>query len=90
MEKMGPVKRVRVYGKVAVPLILGAMVKSQQLEVVLQSKAFTGDSERTYLHESILEPVDWAVIVFFALLFLLAVVSYFWLDVGKFAWIIFQ
>ena len=55
-----------------------------------QSKAFTGDSERTYLHESILEPVDWAVIVFFALLFLLAVVSYFWLDVGKFAWIIFQ
>ncbi len=35
LEKMGPAKRVTVYAKVAVPLILGAMVKSQQLEVVL-------------------------------------------------------
>lgn len=89
LEKMGPVKRVRVYGKVAVPLILGAMVKSQQLEVVLQSKAFTGSSERTYLHESVLQRADWAVITLFLLLFVLATVLYFWLGVGKFAWLVF-
>jgi energy-coupling factor transport system permease protein len=89
VEDMGPLKRVRVYGKVAVPLILGAMVRSQQLEVVLQSKAFTGDSERTYLHESVLGQADWAVIVLFGVLFLAAAVLYFWLDVGKFAWLIF-
>jgi len=89
MEKMGPVKRVRVYGKVAVPLILGAMVKSQQLEVVLQSKAFTGSSDRTYLHESILRGADYAVIAVFGLLFILAVVFYLWQGVGKFAWLIF-
>jgi energy-coupling factor transport system permease protein len=89
MENMGPLKRVRVYGKVAVPLILGAMVKSQQLEVVLQSKAFTGKSDRTYLHESVLRTVDYIVIGLFAFLFILAVVLYFWLGVGKFAWLIF-
>ncbi len=72
MEKMGPVKRVRVYAKVAVPLILGALVKSQQLEVVLQSKAFSGSPDRTYLHESILRPPDYALIIFFALFFIAA------------------
>ena len=88
MENMGPVKRVRVYAKVAVPLILGAMVKSQQLEVVLQSKAFTGSSDRTYLHESILRGADYAVIALFALLFALAAVFYFWQGVGRFPWLI--
>ena len=84
MEKMGPIQRVRVYAKVAVPLILGAMVKSQMLEVVLQSKAFTGSPDRTYLNESVLGPADYAMMAFFALLFVAAVVAYFWLGIGKF------
>ena len=84
MEKMGPIQRVRVYAKVAVPLILGAMVKSQMLEVVLQSKAFTGSPDRTYLHESVLGPADYAMMAFFALLFVAAVVAYFWLGICKF------
>ena len=87
-EKMGPVKRIRIYARVAVPLILGAMVKSQQLEVVLQSKAFTGSPERTYLHESTLGAVDYLVVVLFALVFLLAIVLYIWWGVGRFAWLI--
>jgi len=90
IEKMGPVKRVRVYGKVAVPLILGAMVKSQQLEVVLQSKAFTGSSERTYLYESVLQKADYAVIALFALLFVLAAVLHLWIGFGRFAWLLFS
>jgi energy-coupling factor transport system permease protein len=89
LEKMGPVKRVRVYGKVAIPLILGAMVKSQALEVVLQSKAFTGSSERTYLHESILTPLDWSVIVLFVILFLLAAALYFAVGFGRFGWLLY-
>jgi energy-coupling factor transport system permease protein len=90
MEKMSPVKRVRVYAKVAIPLILGAMVKSQQLEVVLQSKAFTGSSDRTYLHESILSTLDWAFIVLFVTLFILAFVLYFTVGFGRFAWLIYM
>jgi len=66
------------------------MVKSLQLEVVLQSKAFTGNSERTYLHESILGRIDWAVIVFFAVMFVLAVVLYYAIGFGKFAWLIYR
>jgi energy-coupling factor transport system permease protein len=89
MEKMGPVKRVRVYAKVAIPLILGAMVKSQQLEVVLQSKAFTGSGERTYLHDSILTRLDWAVIILFATLLVLAGVLYFTIGFGRFGWLFY-
>jgi energy-coupling factor transport system permease protein len=90
MEKMNPVQRVRVYAKVAVPLILGAMVKSQQLEVVLQSKAFTGSPQRTYLHESELQPRDYAVLSLFSVLFVAAVVTYFWFGFGQYAWLIYK
>jgi len=89
-ERMWVLQRARVYAKVAIPLILGAMVKSQQLEVVLQSKAFTGSSDRTYLYESVLHRRDWAVIVFFALLLIVAVVLYVWQGVGQFAWLLFR
>ncbi len=84
VEKMGPAKRVRVYAKVGVPLILGAMVKSQQLEVVLQSKAFSGSPERTYLHESVLRPADYTIIALFLLLFVVAALAYFWFGIGRF------
>ena len=70
LEKMNIIQRVKVYAKVGVPLILGAMVKSQQLEIVLQSKAFSGDPDRTYLHESTLSSLDYAVLIFFSLLLL--------------------
>lgn len=83
-EKMGPVKRVRVYAKVAVPLILGAMVKSQMLEVVLQSKAFSGSADRTYLHESTLGIEDYLAFAFFTLFFILAIVAYVVWGVGRF------
>jgi energy-coupling factor transport system permease protein len=84
LENMGPLKRVRVYSRVAVPLILGAMVKSQQIEVVLQSKAFSGSPERTYLHESVLTPLDYAVLALFAILFIAAVLLYAISGIGKF------
>ncbi|MBC7233247.1 MAG: energy-coupling factor transporter transmembrane protein EcfT [Chloroflexi bacterium] len=90
VEKMGPVQRVRIYAQIAVPLILGAMVRSQQLEVVLQAKAFTGSAERTYLHESLLHRSDYVVIALCILLLLLVAILYFWFDVGKYAWILFR
>lgn len=84
MEKMNPIQRVRVYAKVAVPLILGAMVKSQQLEVVLQSKAFSGSPVRTYLHESEMRTVDYLLMLFFVLFFIAATVLYFVFRIGAF------
>ncbi len=76
MEKMNIIQRVSVYAKVAVPLILGAMVQSQQLEIVLQSKAFSGDPDRTYLHESILSKLDYFVLIFFTVFLIAAFVSW--------------
>jgi len=89
VEKMGPVKRVRVYAKVAVPLVLGAMVKSQTIEVVLQSKAFSGSRERTYLHDSRLTAADWAVMVVFILLFIAGIATYYMYGFGSFGWLLF-
>ncbi|MGC9522247.1 MAG: energy-coupling factor transporter transmembrane component T family protein [Anaerolineae bacterium] len=83
-ERMGPIQRVRIYAKVAVPLILGAMIKSQMLEVVLQSKAFSGSPDRTYLHESRMGPGDYGLLAFSALFLVVAIVSYVALGVGKF------
>jgi len=85
MEKMGPLQRIKVYAKVAVPLILGAMVKSQQLEVVLQSKAFSGKPDRTYLHESVLKGRDYAIMIFFLIFLVAAFVLYFTTGFGKFS-----
>lgn len=84
MEKMGPLKRVRVYAKVAVPLILGAMVKSQQLEVVLQSKAFSGSPNRTYIHESVMYFADYALIVLFVLFFFVSLALFILFHIGAF------
>lgn len=88
-KRMRPLQRARVYARIAIPLILGAMVKSQQLEAVLQARAFTGSGERTYLHESRLRGMDWVVILLCLALFIVALTLYFWLGVGKFAWLIF-
>jgi energy-coupling factor transport system permease protein len=44
-----------------VPLVLGAMTKSTQLEIALQAKAFSGSNDRTYLHEIVMKPFDWIV-----------------------------
>jgi len=83
-ETMGPIRRLRVYAKIAVPLILGAVVKSQQLEIVLQSKAFSGSPQRTYLHESRLAFADYAVLIFAVLFTVVAAVLYIVFDIGKF------
>lgn len=84
IEKMGLIKRLRVYSKIAVPLILGAFIKSQQIEVVLQSKAFSGNPVRTYLHESGLERLDYLTMAFFAITITTTLILYFWLGVGRF------
>jgi len=63
LERMNLLQRLRVYSRIAVPLILGAMTRSQQIGVVLASKAFSGSPDRTYLHESSLRTADYAVLV---------------------------
>lgn len=83
-ETMGTLKRLRVYAKVAVPLILGALVKSQMLDIVLQSKAFTGSSQRTYLHETRMGAADYAVIAGSVLFLSAAAIAYFGWGVGRF------
>ncbi|OYQ67142.1 cobalt transporter [Pseudanabaena sp. SR411] len=88
-EKMGWLKKAQVYAKVAVPLILNSLSKSQKLEIVLQSKAFSGSSNRTYLHESALTIPDYLLMIGSSLLFVTAIALYFGLGIGKFAWLLY-
>ncbi|MEA5510258.1 energy-coupling factor transporter transmembrane component T [Crocosphaera sp. UHCC 0190] len=89
LENMGLIRKGKVYAAIAVPLILNAMAKSQKLEVVLQSKAFSGSSQRTYLHQSILTKTDYFTMIFFLVLLLSVIFLYFGWGVGKFPWLIY-
>jgi len=84
MEKMGIVRRLRIYSRIAVPLILGALVRSQQIEVVLASRAFSGTPERTYLHETSLHAVDYVVLAGAGIVAVGAVVALLFFGIGRF------
>lgn len=68
----------------SVPVILGSMFKAQQIEVVLQSKAFSGQGRRTYLHDSVLGWNDWLMIILMILFTLAFLVFYFAWGLGRF------
>jgi energy-coupling factor transport system permease protein len=84
LEKLSLWARGRAYARIAVPLVLGALIKSQQLEVVLQSKAFSGSAERTYLVPLELRTRDRVVIGVSALVVFIALVLRFAYGVGAF------
>ena len=88
LEKMSLLGRIRIYARVAVPLCLGAMVRSQQLEVVLQAKAFSGSADRTYLHEPRLRTADVLLMLSSGAFVVGAFVFYYWKGFGRFtgAW----
>ncbi len=56
-------QRLRLYGGLVMPLMLGALVKAQMLDWVLQVRSFGLPQQRTYLHPSRLGAVDWAVLL---------------------------
>lgn len=84
LERMSVFRRLLVYARVGVPLILGALVKAQTLEIVLQAKAFSGSSERTYLHESRLGWRDYLVFVAGSLFLAAAAYGYVAYGIGRF------
>jgi energy-coupling factor transport system permease protein len=86
LEKMNLAQRLGVYSRIAVPLILGAMNQSQQVEVVLAAKAFSGSPDRTYVHESTLRTVDYAVFVLCLGVLLLAISLRVGMGLGRFCW----
>jgi energy-coupling factor transport system permease protein len=84
LERLNLWARGRAYARIAVPLILGALIKSQQLEVVLQSKAFSGSAERTYLVPLQLHARDWVVMSVAAVSVIVALFLRFAYGVGAF------
>jgi energy-coupling factor transport system permease protein len=79
-------RRIPVFASMLVPLILGSLLKAQTLEIVLQSKAFSGSPERTFLNESEvrLRPIDYALLVGGIVFFVGAIVTRLTLGWGSF------
>jgi energy-coupling factor transport system permease protein len=75
LEKMNYFRRIPVFASLAVPLILGSLLKAQTLDVVLQSKAFSGNPNRTYLTDIRLRGLDYVLIAGGAVLFVGAIVT---------------
>ena len=88
-EKMNIIQRMRVYSRVGIPLVLNAVAKSQQLDVVLQSKGFSGSAERTYCNEADLTREDHFFMALLAAFFVAALVLYFTAGVGRYGWLIY-
>ncbi len=84
LEKLSFWARSRAYARIVAPLVLGALIKSQQLEVVLQSKAFSGNAERTYLTPLQLRARDWMVMGAAAVMVAVALILRFAYGVGSF------
>lgn len=87
IEKMGFVRRVPVFAAMLVPLILGALMKAQTLEIALQSKGFSGSRDRTYLNADAvrLRAADKLLITAMTLFLAGAVVARAWFGFGAFA-----
>jgi len=79
VEDLNLMRKLLVYSRIAVPLIVGALTRSQQVELALASRAFSGDAERTYLYSSTLRTLDKIVLV----LCLLVSVGALWLRVTR-------
>ncbi len=86
IERMGLFRKAPLFASMLVPLILSALMKAQTLEIALQSKAFSGTAERTYLNEDAvrLRAADKALIASFAAFLAAAVVARVWLGWGSF------
>ena len=63
LDKMGVLKKVKIYARIIVPLMLGPITRSINMEIALQSKAFTGSANRTYIHAISLRVIDVVLIV---------------------------
>ena len=85
LERMSLLRRIRVYARIAVPLILSTLTRAQMLEVALQAKAFSGRSERTYLHTATLQVRDYVVGGLAVVFLVMAGIAYIVWGVGRFA-----
>ncbi len=86
-SQMKFVRRLKVNAAMVVPLLLGTMTKSNQLEIALQAKAFSGSSDRTYLYEIKMGRLDWMVFVFLIAAAVVAIILRIVANVGGFTFV---
>lgn len=66
MKKLGFRKKIKVYTYLISPTVSGSIIRSRELAVAMQARAFRAYQARTMLREMRMRLLDWAVLVLFA------------------------
>lgn len=61
-DEGGPIRRAKAFGPVLVPLFVNLFRRADDLATAMESRCYRGGIGRTRLHESVMRPVDWAVL----------------------------
>jgi len=59
----GPVARAKAYIPVLVPLFVNLFRRADELAVAMESRCYRGGEGRTRLHDSVMHPSDWVVLL---------------------------
>jgi energy-coupling factor transport system permease protein len=86
IESFSLPRKVVTFGRMLVPLVTGALMKAQTLEIALQSRAFSGSSVRTFLRsdEHVTSLLDWLLMAAGLIVLVTAIVTRVLLGWGSF------
>jgi energy-coupling factor transport system permease protein len=86
IESFSLPRKVVTFGRMLVPLVTGALMKAQTLEIALQSRAFSGSSVRTFLRsdEHVTSLLDWLLMAAGLIVLVKAIVTRVLLGWGSF------
>ena len=80
MKKTPVRQRAQVYLKMAVPIVAGAIRRSEQMSVAMEARAFRAMPRRTSMRRLVMKKSDWiCLIVFTVLLALIITASELWI-----------
>lgn len=57
-------QKLKAYPALVVPLVMGAMRRSQMMGVAMDSRAFGASAERSYIEDIVMNKKDWMALVF--------------------------
>ncbi|KKK40105.1 hypothetical protein WQ57_01830 [Mesobacillus campisalis] len=69
----GVKERVHQFRRYAIPLLANAIRKAERVALAMESKGFTGETDRTHYHEMTIQTRDWVFVSIFVAMFFVSV-----------------
>lgn len=71
--------RLQQFRRYLIPLLAEAIRKSERVAIAMESKGFTGSTDRIHYHKVVVDKRDWLFLVFFIGVFFVIVFVMYWL-----------